>query len=151
MIKGLYEAHLPVSNIKNSVEFYQKIGLELKVEDDDVAFMWIVPQRSLLGLWKHDISDEREPGSYPPNGRHVAFEIDFEDIRQAESWLKECGISVVQHGKLPSSEPYVRPHMKNASVYFDDPDGNNLEFICNLPDGPSESAQLIHLSQWNEL
>nr|MDA8351818.1 VOC family protein [Bacillota bacterium] len=29
MIKGLYEAHLPVSNLAQSIEFYRNLGLEL--------------------------------------------------------------------------------------------------------------------------
>ncbi|MCY0891905.1 MAG: VOC family protein [Acidibacillus sp.] len=151
MIKGLYEVHLPVSNISASVEFYQKLGLQLKEEDDEVAFLWIIPQRSQLGLWKHEMTSQREPGSYPPNGRHLAFEVDFDDIEKAEAWLKERGISVAQHGKMPPIEPYARPHSRNASVYFNDPDGNNLEFICNLPDGPMDPARLIYLSEYRSL
>ncbi|MFX4302287.1 VOC family protein [Alicyclobacillus tolerans] len=70
-------------------------------------------------------------------GKHLAFEVDFDDIEKAETWLKERGISVAQHGEMPPTKPYARPHSRNASVYFNDPDGNNLEFICNLPDGPT--------------
>lgn len=35
MIKGLYEAHLPVSNLNRSIEFYEGLGLQFdhKVED----------------------------------------------------------------------------------------------------------------------
>lgn len=29
LIKGIYEAHLPVSNLRNSIEFYEKLGLKL--------------------------------------------------------------------------------------------------------------------------
>lgn len=29
MNKGLYEAHLPVSNLANSIEFYKKLELEI--------------------------------------------------------------------------------------------------------------------------
>lgn len=29
MIKGLYEAHLPVSDLQQSIIFYEKLGLEL--------------------------------------------------------------------------------------------------------------------------
>ncbi|WP_413023611.1 hypothetical protein [Peribacillus frigoritolerans] len=35
MIKGLYEAHLPVSNLNRSIEFYEGLGLQFdhKVND----------------------------------------------------------------------------------------------------------------------
>jgi catechol 2,3-dioxygenase-like lactoylglutathione lyase family enzyme len=148
MIRGLYEAHLPVRDLERAVEFYERLGLEFVNKDDESAFLWIVPKKSFLGLWKTDIAPDREPGSYPPNGRHIAFEVDFDDIKKAEEWLRERGIQVVQHGSMPPTEPYARPHMANASVYFNDPDGNNLEFICNLPEGaPKESQRLIYLSE----
>lgn len=39
MIKGLYEAHLPVSDLKKSVLFYKELGLELDhIVDDKIAF-----------------------------------------------------------------------------------------------------------------
>lgn len=41
MIKGLYEAHLPVSNIKQSIEFYVGLGLELDhTLEDKLAFFY---------------------------------------------------------------------------------------------------------------
>lgn len=53
MIRGLYEAHLPVSNLKRSIEFYEGLGLQLdhKVEDN-LAFLWIEKDKSWLGLWE---------------------------------------------------------------------------------------------------
>ena len=148
MIRGLYEVHLPVSDVDRAVEFYERLGLKVDNKNNEVAFLWIVPKKSWIGLWKKDIAPDREPGSYPPNGRHIAFEVDFDDIRKAEEWLGERGIQVVQHGSMPPTEPYSRPHQGNASVYFNDPDGNNLEFICNLPEGaPKEPQKLIYLSE----
>lgn len=38
MIKGLYEAHLPVSNLENSISFYRNLGLELAYKQDHLAF-----------------------------------------------------------------------------------------------------------------
>lgn len=37
MKKGLYEAHLPVSNLENSIVFYKKLGLELAYQKGKVA------------------------------------------------------------------------------------------------------------------
>ncbi len=41
MIKGLYEAHLPVKNLNISIEFYQKLGLKLALRYEKIAFFWI--------------------------------------------------------------------------------------------------------------
>ncbi|GIM46339.1 hypothetical protein DNHGIG_18880 [Collibacillus ludicampi] len=93
MIKGLYEAHLPVTDLERSIHFYKKLGLELWFQEkDQVAFFWIVPNKSFLGLWKVEkISEEREPSSFPGNGRHIAFEVDFEDITKARFGISGTG------------------------------------------------------------
>nr|WP_318153113.1 hypothetical protein [Metabacillus arenae] len=39
MIKGLYEAHLPVSNHSNSIDFYKKLGLEAAYQNEKLAFL----------------------------------------------------------------------------------------------------------------
>jgi catechol 2,3-dioxygenase-like lactoylglutathione lyase family enzyme len=148
VIKGLYEAHLPVTDLDRSISFYEKLGLTLWFREDPVAVFWIVPRVSCLGLWKTEISPDRNPGSFPGNGRHVAFLVDFENIDQAIKWLTDRGISPVSHNGFSPNEPIVRPHLGNASVYFDDPDGNNLELICNLPTNSDGCNQILSMSEW---
>lgn len=46
MIKGLYEAHLPVSNLLESIEFYKNLGLEVAYQKEKLAFFWIEKERS---------------------------------------------------------------------------------------------------------
>ncbi len=152
MIKGLYEAHLPVRDLQRSIVFYENIGLELAYKYDDVAFLWIVPNKSWIGLWQTEISKDRSPASFPGHGRHIAFQVDFEDIKQASLWLAEKGITLRSHGGLEPLEPIVRPHQQNSAIYFDDPDGNALELICVLPDGsPTEPGKMIYLSEFERL
>jgi len=50
MIKGLYESHLPVSNLDESILFYESLGLKLYKRYDSIAFFWIVEGQSWLGL-----------------------------------------------------------------------------------------------------
>lgn len=38
MIQGLYEAHLPVSDLDRSIEFYKNLGLELAHRSENLAF-----------------------------------------------------------------------------------------------------------------
>ncbi len=67
MILGLYEAHLPVSNLHQSIEFYSKLGLELAWRDEDTAFFWIEKEKSWVGLWQ----GEEYLTSYHPSLRHI--------------------------------------------------------------------------------
>lgn len=46
MMKGLYEAHLPVSDLKASISFYEKLELTLAHENERVAFLWIEKGKS---------------------------------------------------------------------------------------------------------
>lgn len=54
MIKGLYESHLPVSNLEESILFYESLGLKLYKRYGSIAFFWIVEGQSWLGLWEGD-------------------------------------------------------------------------------------------------
>jgi len=153
MLRGLYEAHLPVSNLERSIAFYESLGLELAHRDGDVAFLWIEKRASWLGLWQTgEAHTSRGPASYPPNGRHLAFRIAFADMERAVEWLAERGIASDGFQGLDGREPLARPHQGNASVYFYDPDGNHLELMCSLPEGaPKEPARLTYLREaWPE-
>lgn len=49
MIEGLYESHLPVRNLQESIKFYQGLGLELShAHEDRLAFFWI--KKDIAGL-----------------------------------------------------------------------------------------------------
>ena len=46
-------------------------------------------------------------------------------------------------------EPIVFPELAHAAVYFNDPDGNSLELIAQLPVGlPTEEK--VYLSEWKK-
>jgi predicted lactoylglutathione lyase len=70
MIKGLFEAHLPVSDLEVSIEFYKKLGLEFAYRDEETAFFWIERGMSWLGLWEG--KEVQTP--YHPSLRHIAFQ-----------------------------------------------------------------------------
>lgn len=48
MMKGLYEAHLPVSDLKTSIAFYEKLELTLAHENERVAFYGLRKERAGL-------------------------------------------------------------------------------------------------------
>ncbi|AST93676.1 extradiol dioxygenase [Sutcliffiella cohnii] len=149
MIKGLFEAHLPVSNLEKAKEFYKSLNLELAWEDEDTAFFWIEKEKSWLGLWE----GEEVETPYHPSLRHIAFRVDYEFMKDSLNWLEERNINAVPFGKRTSVEPFVRPNQGNASVYFQDPDGNSLEFMCfvDVPPVLKGRQEKFLVEEWEEL
>lgn len=149
MIKGLYEAHLPVSDLKNSIEFYRKLGLKLAWRDEDTAFFWIEKGKSWLGLWEGNEYETR----YHPSLRHIAFRVSYEDLKESLKWLDSIQVEAVPFGNRESTEPFIRPHQGNASVYFKDPDGNSLELICHIevPNELKHITDKLSFVDWEKL
>ena len=149
MIKGLYEAHLPVSNLERSIEFYTGLGLELDhIVEDRLAFLWIVKDESWLGLW---ITDKVEL-EYHPSIRHIAFQVSLEGLKNSVNWLNNKGYKPREAFGFEPTEPFVMPHedYAHAKIHFNDPDGNSLEFICKI-DNHKKLTERMYLSKWEEL
>lgn len=149
MIKGLFEAHLPVSNLERSIEFYMNLGLELALNDGETAFFWIEKEKSWIGIWE---GKEIET-PYHPSLRHIAFRVDFEFMEHSLEWLEGRGIDAKPFGNRKSVEPFVRPYQANASVYFEDLDGNSLEFMCfvEVPETLKNDTNKYLLEEWEVL
>ncbi|MBH0231652.1 VOC family protein [Halobacillus yeomjeoni] len=148
MIKGLYEAHLPVSNLDESIEFYGKLGLEFDHKvDDKIAFLWIEKGKSWLGLWNSDRVDL----PYHPSIRHIAFEVSYEDLKQSVEWLKEKGMKPRKAFGFEPDQPFVIPHdsYAHAKIHFNDPDGNSLELISKI-DNKKNVQEKMYVSDWEE-
>lgn len=147
MIKGLYEAHLPVSNLSTSIEFYKKLGLEIAYRNEKIVFFWIEKGNSWLGLWETDQVNI----PYHPSIRHIAFKVDLEDMYQAKEWLEQKGISVrTSFGFPPEKQPLVLPNnpQAHAAIYFEDPDGNSIELIAPLRLDFEEDFEMMTLEDW---
>ena len=149
MIKGLYEAHLPVSDLQKSIVFYQKLGLELAYKQDQLAFFWIVKGDSWIGLWesKEVLLD------YHPSIRHIAFRIDEEDLLQVKEWLQSIDIEVrTAFGYSPAQQPLVLPNFPHAhaAIYFADPDGNSIELISPIQLDGDKEFPMMSLNDWNK-
>ena len=149
MIKGIYEAHLPVQDLERSIAFYEKLGLKLSWRDEDTAFFWIEEGKSWIGLWEGD--EYQTP--YHPALRHIAFHVSYDDLKKALNWLTSIDIEPVPFGGRASIEPFVRPHQGNASVYFNDPDGNSLELMCSVKVPPHlrSITEKLSIPKWEEL
>ena len=148
-ISGLYEAHLTVADLDRSIEFYRDVlGLPLAhtVPSRHAAFFWIgAPGAAMLGLWSIHSS--------PLFMRlHIAFRVTLPQLETSVQALHAAGLTPRNGGHGPAiEEPVVLTWMPAASVYFDDPDGHSLEYICMLPDPPRPDLDRLPLSAWRRL
>jgi lactoylglutathione lyase len=144
-IKGLFEAHLTVSNLRRSINFYRdKLGLQLalKVTDRNAAFFWIGDsRRSMLGLWSI--------GSAPLGlTLHIAFDVNLSDLLSAPKRLRAQGISPLTFFGKETDEPSVIGWMPAAAIYFRDPDGHLIEFLTMLDMEPDANIGIVTWSNW---
>jgi lactoylglutathione lyase len=147
-IEGLFEAHISVRDFERSVAFYRDVvGLELGIAQPErpAAFFWVGGRgRSMMGIFS--------VGSRPlPKQHHVAFQVKLEDVLAAPQKLQSAGITAMGGARESINEPIVFPWMPAASVFFDDPDGNNLEYIAMLTDPPRPEPGPVSWSEWQRL
>jgi len=145
MIKGLYETHVLVENLERAIDFYQNtLGLTLCECNDDrrIAFFWIGnPKEYMLGVWEKP-KEEFEK-------RHFAFRCEVDDIlNNAVPYLKERNLPPYNFLKDKTERPMVFAWMPAVAIYFDDPDGNVLEFIAVLPGKSRPNLGVITYDEW---
>jgi len=148
MIKGLYETHLQVENLERSIEFYKNIlGLHYchYEEKRRIAFFWIGNSKEyMLGLWEKSKEEVQK--------RHFAFQCNAEDIiHNSVSWLKERNLKPYNFLKEETEKPMVFAWMPSIAIYFDDPDGNVLEFIAILEGKGRPELGIISYEHWQQL
>jgi lactoylglutathione lyase len=147
-IKGLFETHLTVSDMKRSLNFYQNIvGLKLayEVKERNAAFLWIgnnsSQRRSILGLWSL--------GSAPMGmNLHVAFEVAIKDLLDSPKILGQYGVRTISFFGQKTNEPDVIGWMPAASIYFRDPDGHLLEYLSLLKESARPEVGIVSWSKW---
>ncbi|MCP8632163.1 fosfomycin resistance glutathione transferase [Pseudomonas mosselii] len=111
MLNGLNHLTLAVSNLPDSIVFYQQIlGFKLDARWDRGAYL------SLGDLWLCLSVDQIEAGDLQRNYTHYAFSIRQTDFAAFAQRLHEHAVSL---WKQDSSE--------GDSLYFLDPDGHQLE------------------------
>jgi lactoylglutathione lyase len=144
-IRGLFEAHLTVTNLPRSMSFFNDaLGLKLAqvFPERKVAFYWIGRQGdSMLGLWEAGTGPQRM-------NLHVAFSVEINDLLQASQRLRKANIIPLDFNGEPTDEPVVFAWMPAASLFFHDPDGNLLEFLSMLPDAPQCDLGVVKWSRW---
>jgi lactoylglutathione lyase len=144
-VLGIYETHLPVSDLQRSIAFYRdKVGLTLGAEfpDRGIAFLWAGDKRTgMLGLWSAGLGPLRMT-------LHFAFRCDKAMILAACDRLSSSGITPLGFNGEPVSEPIVHGWMPALAIYFADPDGHSIEFLHVLDDPPDLSFGVGPWSSW---
>jgi len=124
-IKGIAEIVLNVHDMPASLKFYQEVlGLEiigrpgpvfLRAGDPAVH----IPQMVVLVPLPPHTEDFIKPRTL----HHLALELAPQDFEIEETRLKSLGYQIRygQHPVVPS-----------RTMYVDDPDGNEVEFICGV-------------------
>jgi len=145
MIKGLYETHLFVENLQISIDFYKNIlGLEQCYHDNErkAAFFWIgKPKEAMLGLW------QKPKGKIEK--RHFAFRCNVNDVLyKSVDFLKAQNIKPYNFFKDGTETPMVFAWMPAVAIYFNDPDGHELEFIAILEEKARPELGVIAYDEW---
>src|SRR5437016_13172299 len=101
-VRGLFETHLTVADLKRSVAFYRDIvGLPVALElpERGAAFHWIgQPGQAMLGLWSL--------GSAPMGMQlHIAFDMALDDVRPAPDRLTAPAIQPPPFFACPAPKP----------------------------------------------
>lgn len=145
MIKGIYETHLLVANLEKAIDFYNNVlGLDFCHTDEKrrIAFFWVgKPKAYMLGLW--------EKPKAALEKRHFAFRCNAADIlHRSVSYLKERKLQPYNFLNDGSEKPMVFAWMPAIAIYFDDPDGNVLEFIAVLEGKARPELGVIGYEDW---
>ncbi len=144
-VRDLFESHLTVGDLSRSMAFFGDVlGLELAhlVPEHRVAFYWIGERgEAMLGLWEVGTGPQRM-------SLHLAFRTDLESLLQAPAQLQAAGVTPREFSGSPTEEPVVLAWMPAASLYFNEPNGNQLEFLSILPDAPELPLGVVGWSRW---
>lgn len=145
MITGLFETHINVTNLAQSMDFYENVlglALGLKEEARRVAFYWVGGRgEAMLGLWEKP-ADRVRP-------QHFAFRSTVDNIlHRSVAYLDARGLESHNFFDDGVKRPMVFGWMPAIAIYFRDPDGHSLEFIAMLPQPPQPAIGVVSWEEW---
>lgn len=131
-IKGLGEVSIRVNNLDAMHKFYEEVvGLEVLRRDESFVFFKIAEgyggHTQNLALFEGtnlSFLETKSPKLNPEQTtlHHIALNITLDDYEAEKRRLEGLGLSV-----LATDHAWI--HVR--SLYFSDPEGNLLEFVCH--------------------
>lgn len=125
--------------------FYcERLGLPANV-DRQTSFTIRIGE-SVLTFQEHADADAGAVNPY----YHLAFTVPTNKLAEAKQWLRERGIDLLKDDQ--GHDEFHFQSWNATSVYFDDPNGNIIEFIAhhtfhNAADEPFEAKHLLRISE----
>lgn len=130
-IKGLGEVSIRVQNLDVMHKFYEEvIGLEVLRREEEYVFFKIAEgygghtqNLALFASSNRTFLTNKSADINPHQStlHHIALNIALEDLESEKSRLEDLGIKV---------NAIVHEWLHVRSLYFPDPEGNLLEFVC---------------------
>ena len=125
---------LNVKDVEASAKFYTEVlGFEIASKRPIGTFL-------TCGKIHHDLALFQAPEDAQPvtEGRlglnHFAVQVeDMDELTEVYHHLKAHGVTIDR----------LTDHVMTKSVYFFDPDGNQIEFFCNSTDTAEEGLELM--------
>ena len=117
-IRGIYEVAIRVRDLERALAFYRDVlGLTVGLRDESRRWIFLRAggPEGMLVL-------QEDAGEWPT--QHLAFRVDASDLERAAQRLQEHGI--------PTTGPILHDWMPARSLYFEDPDGHELELCAVL-------------------
>lgn len=137
----LYETHIPVTDLAVSSAFYRDVvGLvsAFVQRERGVEFLYVGRrEQGMIGLWAPETSYGWKSSERPRS--HFAISVTQAELFAAIPRLQTLGIKLTGFDGAVATEPSVIGWMPSAQIYFNDPDGHVLEFICLLSGEPRTS------------
>jgi lactoylglutathione lyase len=117
-IRGVYEVVVRVQDLARAEKFYREVlGLEVGLRD---------PRRPMLFLRAGGSAGmvvlQEDRGRFPL--QHFAFTVEPSQVQPAAEALRLAGVKV--------EGPVLHDWMPARSLYFEDPDGHQLELCAPL-------------------
>jgi catechol 2,3-dioxygenase-like lactoylglutathione lyase family enzyme len=114
---GAFSISLSVKDLKQSKEFYQKLGFEVMGGDEEMNYLIMKNENALIGLFQGMFPNNIltfNPG-WDENANNLP---QFEDVRQIQQNLKTQEVELIAEADEDTQGP--------ASIMLTDPDGNQI-------------------------
>lgn len=130
-IKGLGEVSIRVKDLDAMHKFYEEVvGLEVLRREESFVFFKVAEgygghtqNLALFEAGERSFIETKSPELSEENTtlHHIALNVSLEDFESEKRRLEDLGLKV---------NATVHEWLHVRSLYFPDPEGNTLEFVC---------------------